>query len=118
MLSLNKEIEQYCEVNALDVKKFKERILRSGFNFEKYGTKPEFFNPKTQVVEKIVEVPVEVIKEVPKDDKKLKELLESYEKIVETQKEKIEELEIKLKEKDKPNDLYGERRGSYGSNIK
>lgn len=131
MGDLDKEIEQYCNINALDLIKFKERILRAGFNYEKYGTKPDIFHPKTEVIEKIVEVPVEVIREVPKDDIELANKLIEYEniiklkdeKIVELQKELEKELEKELQKEKKiktdSNDFYGDSPiGSYGSNIK
>jgi outer membrane biosynthesis protein TonB len=70
------EIEEYCELNKLEVPKTLNEALRQGFTILQYGMGPN----KPKVVEKPVEVIKEVIKEVP------------VEKIVEVPVEKIIEV--------------------------
>lgn len=71
---LKDEIWEYCRLNDItDLNAFIIRMLRQGYTTEKYGPTPIKIsgNPEKQVekeiiVEKRVEVPVEVIKEVEK----------------------------------------------------
>jgi hypothetical protein len=69
----SKEVESYCRLNELDVQTFINDCFKQGFLIEKNG----LLNPlktggvdkkwveKEVIVEKRVEIPVEVIKEVP-----------------------------------------------------
>lgn len=71
---LKDEILEYCRLNDItDLNAFMVRMLRQGYTTEKYGPTPfkmggnsEKQIEKELIVEKIVEVPVEVIKEVEK----------------------------------------------------
>jgi len=58
---LLKEIENYCELNDLEVPKTLNEALRQGFTILQFGMGPS----KPKVIEKPVEVIKEVIKEVP-----------------------------------------------------
>ena len=75
------EVCEYCRLNNItDIDAFMVKSLQQGFNIEKYGTTPFKIGgePKviekevvkvitaTTVVEKIIEIPFEVIKEVEK----------------------------------------------------
>ncbi len=76
---LKDEIWNYCRLNDItNVDDFIERMVKQGYNIEKYGNAP--IEPK--VVEKIIEKEVEVIKEIPVD------------RIVEVEKEVIKEVYI------------------------
>ena len=67
---LKDEIWEYCRLNDItDLNAFIIRMLRQGYSTEKYGPTPFKVggnSEKETIVEKIVEVPVEVIKEVEK----------------------------------------------------
>lgn len=67
---LKDEIWEYCRLNDItDLNAFIIRMLRQGYSTEKYGPTPFKIggnSEKETIVEKIVEVPVEVIKEVEK----------------------------------------------------
>ena len=68
-LTLDNEFIQYCKLNEInDVEKKAKEVLERGFTLLKYGETPKTNATKETikeiVVEKIVEVPVEVIKEV------------------------------------------------------
>jgi len=58
------EIQNYCELNELEVHKTLNEALRSGFTILQYGMGPNTAKPKERVVEVIKEVPVEKIVEV------------------------------------------------------
>lgn len=50
------EIKEYCRVNNIDdVDKFIRKILNQGFTTEKWGVIGENKEPKTEIIEKIVE---------------------------------------------------------------
>ena len=56
---LYQEIKEYCELNNIeDINKEINRLLRIGFNIEKYGTSPFSFVPEHKVKEYIDENPV------------------------------------------------------------
>jgi hypothetical protein len=56
---LYQEIKEYCELNNIeDIDKEINRLLRIGFNIEKYGTSPFSFIPENKVKEYINENPV------------------------------------------------------------
>ena len=56
---LYQEIKEYCELNNIeDINKEINRLLRIGFNIEKYGTSPFSFIPENKVKEYINENPV------------------------------------------------------------
>jgi hypothetical protein len=67
---LKDEIWEYCRMNDItDLNAFIIRMLRQGYSTEKYGPTPFKIggnSEKEVIVEKRVEVPVEVIKEVEK----------------------------------------------------
>lgn len=50
------EIKEYCRVNSIDdVDKFIRKIVNQGFTTEKWGVIGENKEPKTEIIEKIVE---------------------------------------------------------------
>jgi pentatricopeptide repeat protein len=136
------EIEQYCKANDIeDVEVFVNKMLRNGFNIEKYGEKPPWFQEKPkeekiveEFVEKLVENQTEDVPQVPDD--KFMELIddnpEIYPEIVEefpdTEEEEVGDdetskrynIDIKINKPEKP-DLYDEeeepQRGFLGSNM-
>lgn len=68
-----KSLKEFCELNKIeDIDGFIKKCFETGFNIEKYGLLGKTFNEgekhliKEVIVEKIVEVPVDVIKEVEK----------------------------------------------------
>lgn len=62
---LQKDIEEFCKLNNLDdFEKFLIECLKSGFYVAKYGM---LNNSEPQVIERVVETPVEVIKYVEKE---------------------------------------------------
>jgi hypothetical protein len=67
---LKDEVWEYCRLNDItDLNAFIIRMLRQGYSTEKYGPTPFKIggnSEKEVIVEKRVEVPVEVIKEVEK----------------------------------------------------
>ena len=67
---LKDEVWEYCRLNDItDLNAFMIRMLRQGYTTEKYGPTPfkiDGNSEKEVIVEKIVEVPVEIIKEVEK----------------------------------------------------
>jgi hypothetical protein len=85
-----REVIEYCKINNIDnTNEFLNKLVRMGFNFEKYGSTP--ISNSEKIIEKIVEkevvkeVPVEVIKEVVVE--KLvttnnDDLMEKYEKLL------------------------------------
>lgn len=78
---LKDEIWEYCRLNDItDLNAFMVRMLKQGYNTEKYGATPFKIGQKeTEVIEKIIEV----VKEVPVEVEKIVEI----EKIVEVIKE-------------------------------
>ena len=69
---LYQEIKEYCELNNIeDINKEINRLLRIGFNIEKYGTSPFSFISEHKVKEYIDENPiVENINKVEEAPKK------------------------------------------------
>ena len=68
---LYQEIKEYCELNNIeDIDKEINRLLRIGFNIEKYGTSPFSFIPEHKVKEYIDENPIveniNKVEELPK----------------------------------------------------
>ena len=74
---LYSEIEDYCALNELDIPKTLNEALRSGFTILKFGMGPN----TGRIIEKPVEVIKEVIKEVPVD--RIVEVEKIVERIVE-----------------------------------
>jgi hypothetical protein len=88
--TLKDQIWEYCRLNDItDLNAFMVKSLQQGFNIEKYGPTP-FNSKESEVVEKIVEVPVEKIIEVEKIVEVIKEV--PVEKVVEVEKEVIKEI--------------------------
>jgi hypothetical protein len=137
--TLIEEIKEYCQLNKIDdVDIFINKILRQGFNIEKFGSVP--FTPEPKVIEKIIEVPVDRIVEkiihVPVDKIIEREIETLVEKPVDNTErdgllKKINELELEInrlnkeiilnKQKtieEKPKrDIYGDDFGTWGSNL-
>lgn len=97
-MNLNKNqlnnVYDFCKLNNIeDVNKFMVDCFSQGFNIKKYGLIGDETSVKEVVVEKMVEVPVEVIKEVEVEkiiEKKIPvEVIKEVEKIVEVPVEKI-----------------------------
>ncbi len=86
-----KSVQEFCKLNKIEnIDEFITKCFTSGFNIEKYGllnsgVKNEKLVEKEVIVEKRVEVPVEVIKEVVKVE--YVEVEKPVEKIVEVIKE-------------------------------
>ena len=58
--NINDDIWEYCRVNNIpNIETFMVKMLKQGFTSEKYGSTPI----KQQVIEKIIEIPVEKIVE-------------------------------------------------------
>ena len=95
------QIKSYCTLNNIeDVDKFISNCFTQGFNIEKYGLLGKTLNEgekqviKEVIVEKRVEIPIEVIKEVEKIVEVPVEVIKEVEKIVEVIKEVIVEKEV------------------------
>jgi len=59
---LIRDIEEYCRVNEIsDITLFAEKMLKKGFNIEKYGMAPPIDEK-----DEVVTAPVEPIREKPK----------------------------------------------------
>jgi hypothetical protein len=75
---LKDDIWEYCRLNDItDLNAFMVRMLRQGYNIEKYGATPfKMSKGKHEIIEKeiIKEVPVEVIREVEKIIEIIKEV--------------------------------------------
>lgn len=62
---LYKDIEEFCKLNRIeDIEKFFIECVKSGFYVAKYGL---LNASEPQVIEKIIEVPVEVVKYIEKE---------------------------------------------------
>lgn len=87
-----KDIESFCKLNELEKEEFIKECFMQGYYIEKHG----LLNPgKTvQVEEKLIEVPIEIIKEVEKEV--IKEIIKYVEVPVVEEKEvvKIEYVEV------------------------
>lgn len=91
------DIWEYCKINDIsNIDEFIVKLIKQGFTSEKYGSTP-IGSPQTVEIEKIVEVPVDVIKEVIVEKEVIKEV--PVEKIV----TKIEYVSDKQNE----NELFG-----------
>ena len=93
----NKDLVSYCNMNDLRISEVIKKVYLEGFNIERYGLSPgniggtqEKFVEKEVIVEKRVEIPVEVIKEVVKIE--YIEVEKPVEVIKEVQVEKIVEV--------------------------
>jgi hypothetical protein len=93
----NKDLVSYCNMNDLRISEVIKKAYLEGFNIERYGLTPgniggtqEKFVEKEVIVEKRVEIPVEVIKEVVKIE--YIEVEKPVEVIKEVQVEKIVEV--------------------------
>ena len=80
----HKDLISYCNLNDVLISEVVKKSFTTGFNIERYGLLNSN-TPKETIVEKIVEVPVEVIREV----EKLVEIIKEVEKIVEVPVEVI-----------------------------
>lgn len=85
-LTLDKEFIQFCELNKItDINKKATETFNRGFSLLKYGETPNgATNIKERIVEKIIEIPVEIIKE------------KIVEKIVEVPIEVIKEIRVEV----------------------
>lgn len=91
------DIKQFCELNNIEFDQLIKKCFKTGYNIEKYGLLgktggvEEKWVEKEVIVEKRVEIPVEVIKEVEKIVEVVKEvpieITKEIEKIVEVIKE-------------------------------
>lgn len=127
---LLEEIEQYCKANNIeDIEKFVNKMLRNGFNIEKYGEKPPWFDSKPkEEVKTIAEelIPVQEL-ERPTGVSILSsmDIIEEKPSEIEVEPEKEEtsktyNINIKVNNDKRP-DLYDEdsqpSRGFLGPNI-
>jgi len=88
---LYKDVVNFCELNGINnLDEYLIKCTKQGHLMEKYGNAPIDLTP--EVVEKIVEVEVEVIKEVPVEVEKIVE--KEVEVIKEVPVEKIVEIEV------------------------
>ena len=70
----NKEIYDFCMINGItDINKFIQECFKQGFDIKRYGLLGET-GEKEVIVEKLVEIPVEVIKEIEKIVEVIKEV--------------------------------------------
>jgi hypothetical protein len=70
----NKEIYDFCMINGItDINKFIQECFKQGFDIKRYGLLGET-GKKEVIVEKTVEVPIEVIKEIEKIVEVIKEV--------------------------------------------
>jgi len=91
------DIKQFCELNNIEFDQLIKKCFKTGYNIEKYGLLgktggvEEKWVEKEVIVEKRVEIPVEVIKEVEKIVEVIKEvpieIIKEVEKVVEVIKE-------------------------------
>ena len=98
--SEHKDLISYSNLNDVLISEVVKKSFTTGFNIERYGLLNSS-TPKETIVEKIVEVPVEVIREV----EKLVEIIKEVEKIVEVPVEVIKEI---IKEFEKPVEIVRE----------
>ena len=96
----HKDLISYCNLNDVLISEVVKKSFTTGFNIERYGLLNSN-TPKETIVEKIVEVPGEVIREV----EKLVEIIKEVEKIVEVPVEVIKEI---IKEFEKPVEIVRE----------
>lgn len=108
---LKDEIWDYCRVNSIsNIDEFTLKLLTQGFTVEKFGATPQ---TKEKIVEKIVEVPIQMI------DTELSENLKKYMALYEQGKIDLrkaidemmltkEQLGIEKEKNKNKKDLYGE----------
>jgi hypothetical protein len=119
-LKNNKEVYDFCLHNGItDINKFVQDCFKQGFDIRKYGLlgeTQEKLVEKEVIVEKRVEVPVEIIKEVEKIIEVIKEVevpvevIKEVEKIVEVTKEiPVEKVVIKEVVKEVPVEVVVEK---------
>jgi hypothetical protein len=100
------DIKQFCELNNIEFDQLIKKCFKTGYNIEKYGLLgktggvEEKWVEKEVIVEKRVEIPVEVIKEVEKIVEVIKEvpieIIKEVEKVVEVIKEvPVEKIVVK-----------------------
>ncbi len=95
---LNNEIWEYCRSNNItNIDEFMLKLLKQGFTAEKFGA-----TPTTKTIEKIVEVPVNVV------DSEMTEKYTSLLKQFEELKQENKALEEALQKEKNKKDLYGE----------
>jgi hypothetical protein len=52
---LEKEIDEYCKLNEIEINKFANNILKNGFMIEKYGERPSLGNKYSlKTVKKVI----------------------------------------------------------------
>jgi hypothetical protein len=120
---LIEEITEYCETNNIeDIEAFMNKMLRNGFNIERYGEKPPWFQDNTKPPtineekkesleipdEKEPEITPEIEEEIPDKEEVKPETSKRY------------DIQININ-KPKKTDIYDEedepRRGRFGSNL-
>ena len=88
----HKELVSYCNLNDLLVSEVVKKSFTTGFNIQRYGILTEGANvvekEVVKIVEKRIEIPVEVIKEVVKIE--YVEVIKEVEKIVYNEGEVVE----------------------------
>jgi hypothetical protein len=116
-----KDFVRFCDINGYDESKKLKQCFTKGYNIEKYGllSEPESkIIEKEIITEKIIEKPIEIIKEVPvevivekeiiinnEDEKNdLLTKMNNYIIQIEERDQKIENLENTLKKNDKLQD--------------
>lgn len=106
------DVQLYCKTNDIpDVNKFILKCFTEGFNIQKYGLLGDNTSVKEIIVEKKVEVPVEIIKEVEKikeipietirkvpDDEQVKGLNETIQQMKKDFEKERESFTLKIKE--------------------
>ena len=70
---LFQEIKQYCELNNIDdIEKEINRLLRIGFNIERFGNSPFSFLSETKMTEYVKEEPIIEEEKTEKNEEKPK----------------------------------------------
>lgn len=101
------DIWEYCRLNDIpNIDEFIIKMVKQGFNVEKFGATPFNIEPEIKEVEKIVEVikevPVEKIVEktieVPVEKEVIKEIYITDDEAVKTLQEELDETKLKLKD--------------------
>ena len=127
--NIKDDINQYCKLNNIEnVESFIIKVLKSGFDIEKYGllndTTPKIIEKEIEKivyrdiikevpvveyveVEIIKEIPIEIIKEIPVENGVIKEVIVEKEVIIENKEKQkalestIQKLRNELNEKNK-----------------
>lgn len=112
---INDEIWDYCRNNSVtNIDEFVIKLVRQGFTVEKFGATPQI---NEKIVEKIVEVQVEKIVEVPMVDTEIGKTLKEKILIIERLENEVKELldasaqlkkELEIEKKKNKKDIYGE----------